>query len=1024
MMLSYFELTTGEDVDFRISARQFLGAGETVVTAQAVTEIEDPPCTPPGQTPVPIAPLNVVALTYDETGCTVRLGGGQGDQQRYKVSIRIITSTGQRKVLAFGVLSLDDPFATDPVPVLTVTGGLVFAGGGGGGSTPTPTLGFTNLPTTTPSMTVGTAAALPTIFSVVDSAAETLTLVMTASNGTFTAPATGSGITNTGTVLTLTGSQVAINANIAAILFSPTAAGAASLALALTSTTVTTPIGAAYPIAAVAAGTVPVISVSDITVVADLLGELSYLTLPTTAQQMSVGTSALLPKQFTITDTVAETITLIATATGGTIDTPVTNLSAGVSNTGTVLTLTGDEATINADLAALMFTPAAAGSCSIALSMTSETVTAPKTADYLITGVDGSVVTLTRLATSGNQFVDADGNRVRLKSLNFSGAEGTNFAPHALWERPWKGELDQIKAWGFNSIRFPFSGDFCQDPAIPGTAISDTYNPDVVGKTALEFLDMIVDYCGQIGLYIVLDHHRTTAGAGQDGWPAAGGATGSYSVDQWHADWLVLANRYGSSPVVVGADVHNEPYAVAWADWAPMVEACAAAIHAVAPDWLIFVEGNRTFSGDITYPAAATLTSDSYWDGGQLAGAQARPISLSIENRLVYAPHEYGQSVASQSWLANGSTTPSGWPDNLLALWEEHWGWPFRQGLAPVWVGEFGGKFGYANADGTANSDAYASAEIQWLQTLEAYLNGDFNNDGTSDLGTNELGISFSYWNYMLSGDTGSLTEDNDLTTAQAGKITLLQPLLTAADTLAPSAAPTTDSILNIGNATGQNHFDVQVAPTGASDYVLHTMAEIAGGYDENPYFTVNADGTAVQFLTYMNAPTTSGSSYPRCELREVNADGTNMAFDALTGTHVLHGKSKITHLTANVPAVVVAQLHNGDTDRISIRTQLISGNIDLLCRINGSSSGLPRFQDSYVVGTEFEWKIEVSDGVASIYYNDMTTPLFTSTALVSTGGPTWYFKAGCYAQSNTSTDAGTDWSSVELRDLTCSHSS
>ena len=39
-------------------------------------------------------------------------------------------------------------------------------------------------------------------------------------------------------------------------------------------------------------------------------------------------------------------------------------------------------------------------------------------------------------------------------------------------------------------------------------------NPDLKGLNGLGIMDKIVDYAGQIGLRIMLDHHRSAAGAG------------------------------------------------------------------------------------------------------------------------------------------------------------------------------------------------------------------------------------------------------------------------------------------------------------------------------------------------------------------------------------------------------------------------------------------------------------------------------------------------------------------------------
>lgn len=460
----------------------------------------------------------------------------------------------------------------------------------------------------------------------------------------------------------------------------------------------------------------------------------------------------------------------IAAGGSATVDIKFTPTVAG-TRTGTLIV--SSNADSSPDALSLSGTSTAAGAAPVVTASTLHVSVAEPAVTVAVAG-------LPLVTALGNQFM-ANGAPIRLKSLNYTGGEGTNMAPHALWARPWKGQLDQFKAMGFNCLRFQFSGDFCQNPLITSTAISSTYNPDVVGLTTLAFLDLMVAYCNQIGMYIVLDHHRCTAsgGTGTDGWPMAGGATGSYSQAQWIADWLVLANRYKDSNVIIGADVHNEPYNIEWAYWAPMVEACGNAILAVAPNWLIFVEGDTNWTGAAHYPTA-TETSDSIWWGAQLIGAQPgnRPISLNVANHVVYAPHEYGLSVSGQSWLADVGKTIANWPNNLQPIWRQHWGWAFEQNIAPIWIGEFGGKFGFDNATGAANGSTSAPYEIVWLQTLMKYMNGDWNGDGTNHLTGTQLGMSFAYWNDMLSSDTGSLVIDNDYTTPQTGKLALLTPLI------------------------------------------------------------------------------------------------------------------------------------------------------------------------------------------------------------------------------------------------------
>ena len=149
-------------------------------------------------------------------------------------------------------------------------------------------------------------------------------------------------------------------------------------------------------------------------------------------------------------------------------------------------------------------------------------------------------------------------------------------------------------------------------------------------------LDQIIDYAGQDGMRVILDHHRSTAGAGtsENGlW-----YNSQYSEDQWVADWQMLANRYKDNPTVIGFDLHNEPYNGTWGgggatDWARAAERAGNAVLQENPDLLIFVEGVGTYQGQ------------SYWWGGNLMGVKDRPIVLDVPDRVVYSPHDYPNSV-------------------------------------------------------------------------------------------------------------------------------------------------------------------------------------------------------------------------------------------------------------------------------------------------------------------------------------------------------------------------------------------
>lgn len=361
-----------------------------------------------------------------------------------------------------------------------------------------------------------------------------------------------------------------------------------------------------------------------------------------------------------------------------------------------------------------------------------------------------STTTTSYFHTFGNQILDENNNAVRIAGVNWFGFESSNYAPHGLWARGYQEMMDQMKAEGFNTIRLPFSNQLFDAGSTPN-GIDFAKNPDLKGLTGLQIMDKVVDYAGQIGLRIILDHHRSGAGAGAEGsglW-----YTDAYSESRWISDWQVLARRYADNPTVIGADLHNEPHGPAtWGaggttDWRLAAERAGNAILAVNSKWLIVVEGVESGS------------SGNYWWGGNLSDAGSYPVRLDVAGRLVYSPHDYPASVYPQPWFDAGD-----YPNNLDEIWDRNWGYLFRQGTAPILLGEFGSKL-------------ETTSDRQWLDSLVKYLGGDLDLDGDSDLAAGQLGPSWTYWSWNPnSGDTGGILKD-DWTTVQREKVDALKPV-------------------------------------------------------------------------------------------------------------------------------------------------------------------------------------------------------------------------------------------------------
>jgi endoglucanase len=336
------------------------------------------------------------------------------------------------------------------------------------------------------------------------------------------------------------------------------------------------------------------------------------------------------------------------------------------------------------------------------------------------------------LHTSGGNILDANDQVVHLTGISWFGFETQTFAPHGLDVRSWQSMLDQIALSGFNTIRLPYSNQLFDAGSVP-TKINYALNPDLKGLSGLALMDKIIQGAGQRGLKVILDQHRPDAYAQSDLW-----YTAKVPESRWIADWVMLANHYKGNSTVIGADLHNEPHGAAtWGDgnpktdWRLAAERAGDAVLAANPNWLIIVEGIEQYHGD------------AYWWGGNLEGAKQYPVRLSEPDKLVYSAHDYGPEVWDQSWFQ-----ASTFPNDLASVWNTHWAYLQRDGIAPVWVGEFGGRSMGQDAEGT------------WQRTLVDFLK--------------TRGIGYAYWSWNPdSGDTGGLLEA-DWKTVDQSKLDVL----------------------------------------------------------------------------------------------------------------------------------------------------------------------------------------------------------------------------------------------------------
>ncbi|MDC7222609.1 MAG: glycoside hydrolase family 5 protein [Spirochaetales bacterium] len=340
----------------------------------------------------------------------------------------------------------------------------------------------------------------------------------------------------------------------------------------------------------------------------------------------------------------------------------------------------------------------------------------------------------------------------RLTGVNWFGFETDTYCPHGLWTRDYESMLQQIYDLGFNCIRLPWCNEMLdQDPnsITISEYTEDAYtgetglNTDLDGLTSIEVMDVILEKCAEIGLYIILDNHSREADAylTESLW-----YTDDFTEEEWIEDWEYVVDRYQDNDYFIGVDLNNEPNGDAsWGDgtdydWKEAAERCSEAILAIDSDLLILVEGIEEYN------------NDWYWWGGNLAGAADYPIDSSSipDGNLVYSAHEYGPEVYEQSWF-----TDSSFPDNMPDIWDEHFWFIYENDMAPLFFGEFG-------ITEDSAEDTTCTAYI-WFTTFMEYV-GDKS--------------SWTFWCMNPdSGDTGGILQD-DWVTVNTAKYGLISPYL------------------------------------------------------------------------------------------------------------------------------------------------------------------------------------------------------------------------------------------------------
>jgi endoglucanase len=278
----------------------------------------------------------------------------------------------------------------------------------------------------------------------------------------------------------------------------------------------------------------------------------------------------------------------------------------------------------------------------------------------------------TPLSVSGRWILDAKDKRCKLAGVNWAGAHQDQMVPGGLDYLPRGALADQLAAWGFNSVRFPFAGPTVTStgPVPPGLVSA---NPDLYGRTPWQVYQACVTALTAAGLMVIPNYHLL----GEAGWCCSAGDeaglfwSDAYPSTEFSGNWDTVTAAFEGVPLVTGFDLKNEPrqtafggrtYTPTWGDnaWATdfrrIYQYTAERIRAASPGKLVFCEG-LGYASDLTKAGEFPVTGPG----------------------VVYSVHDY-------SWFHAAGQSAAAYAEVM----DKNSGYLLTGNKAPVLVGEFG----------------------------------------------------------------------------------------------------------------------------------------------------------------------------------------------------------------------------------------------------------------------------------------------------------------------------------------------
>lgn len=331
---------------------------------------------------------------------------------------------------------------------------------------------------------------------------------------------------------------------------------------------------------------------------------------------------------------------------------------------------------------------------------------------------------------------------------------------------------------------------------------------------------------------------------------------------------------------------------------------------------------------------------------------------------------------------------------------------------------ESAGRGGNSGGSGTPSN--WLVAENEFLDSWNQAVKTDF---GDNFIFTRNKFTGSSDKVFQLDGTGNKVYSDNEFgsqygsigTTVTSGNGPALPGGTTGGGTTTPTTPPPVSTAQYPADILNLTPWKITLPIVSGGKVVEIRQPELARYTDK--HFLVNTAKDGVIFRVWHGGGTTTNSSNPRSELREMNSTGsTEYNWNGTSGVHTQTVVGMVSRLTKVKPHVVLWQIHGGDDDTTVFRLEGSS-----LWITNGDETHAKLITSSFPLNQRYTLKGEVRNGVCSYWYNGVKIDYTLNITDTSC-----YFKAGNYLQSNPTSapsESTSEYSEVTIYSVSVTHS-